>query len=93
MNSKWLFFFIVSINAIEFCSYNDQDMGFLEKIEYKLWNNSDQSSLSSYRNSSENIEDDPQFDAIDCQTKVVNCCCITLSSIPFVLCITSFFIK
>lgn len=92
MSFRCLFFIGLSMSTILFSSYVDGQMGLLEKAEYDLWDNSNKKPSFNSIESFQSIEDESISNAIDCQTKIVNCCCVSLASLPFLLCITSFFI-
>jgi len=91
MNYYILLFIVINIAKFQFCSVSDHHAGMLEKTEYLLWHNNSKNIVSKTIRLDENYQEDVSPDALDCSTKIVNCCLICLASMPCCMCIASFF--
>jgi hypothetical protein len=91
MNYSHLFFCILNIGTMQFCSSSIQQMGLLQEKEYKLWGIQYDKPLTYTMQNIQNFEQESEPDILNCQTKIFNCCLVCLASTPCLLYIASCF--
>lgn len=88
----YLFFCVLSIGFVQFCSNSDQQAGLLQEAEYKLWGIQHKNSSIFTGQNNQFFEFQSEPDTLNCQTKAVSCCLVCLASTPCFLYIASCFL-